>query len=319
MKVYLKNIFLFIGFVSIFYFFSLILWGNLLPSFFFKNFNYEVFSYSHMNSRIKDIKSYNNVDILFFGSSHSYRSFDIRIFKAHGITSFNLGSSAQTPIQTEILLKRYLELLNPKLVIYEVFPGTFSSDGVESAVDLIAHDINDIETVKMALKLNNIKIYNTLLFALFRDFLNLSNDFVENVKKSNDCYIKGGFVEKELSYFDNRNDYPLRSWNLVQYQLDMFERVLKELKERQIDVVLVQAPITRELYNSHSNNIEVDNYFRSKCNYYNFNELIRLSSKKHFYDSHHLNKNGVLIFNKELLKILKNDNILSKVRSHNGT
>ena len=38
--------------------------------------------------------------------------------------------------------------------------------------------------------------------------------------------------------------------------------------------------------------------------YYNFNKIVTLNDSLHFYDSHHLNQNGVEIFNKRLIKIL---------------
>ena len=46
-----------------------------------------------LNSRIKDIRNYHNVDVLFLGSSHCYRTFDTRFYRSHGISCFNLGSS----------------------------------------------------------------------------------------------------------------------------------------------------------------------------------------------------------------------------------
>ena len=95
----------------------------------------ELDSYGHMYSRISEIKNQEDVDILFLGSSHAYRGFDTRIFLENGYKSFNLGSSAQTPTQTKVLVERYLGSLNPELVIYEVYPKTFTMDGVESSLD----------------------------------------------------------------------------------------------------------------------------------------------------------------------------------------
>src|SRR5690554_458534 len=63
----------------------------------------------HTETRLKEVKSFGDVDILFLGSSHAYRGFDTRIFKKAGFRSFNLGTSAQTPLQTQILLRRYLD------------------------------------------------------------------------------------------------------------------------------------------------------------------------------------------------------------------
>jgi hypothetical protein len=37
---------------------------------------------------------------------------------------------------------------------------------------------------------------------------------------------------------------------------------------------------------------------------YDFNEILTLNDTLHFFDSHHLNQNGVEIFNNELIRIL---------------
>ena len=153
MKEFLKHTLLFICLLSFLYAGCVFLSGLIFPSSTTRNLKYPLGSYGHLNSRVKDIKNHSDVDVLFLGSSHAYRGFDPRIFKKHGITSFNLGSSSQTPIQTEILLNRYLNSLNPKLVVYEVYPGFLRNDGVESALDLIANDKIDFLTIKMSLNL----------------------------------------------------------------------------------------------------------------------------------------------------------------------
>ena len=42
-----------------------------------------------------------------------------------------------------------------------------------------------------------------------------------------------------------------------------------------------------------------------KNNNSNTDELISLNDSLHFYDSDHLNQNGVVIFNKKLIEVLK--------------
>jgi hypothetical protein len=265
-----------------------------------------------MNSRIKDIPNYRDVDILFLGSSHTYRGFDPRYFAQNNLRVFNLGSSAQTPIQTSVLLHRYLEELKPKLIIYEVYPGTFTSDGVESALDILANDENDLHSVQMALKTNNIKVYNTLIYAFISDLFSLDRDFMEDRIKDSDTYIDGGYVEKELAYYESGEIIEPRSWNLRQYQLAAFEDILLRLKEQEIPVILIQAPITANRYQAYLNNAEIDQYFSKLGNYYNFNRLMRLSDQEHFYDNHHLNQNGVELFNEEVLRILRTDGYLEE-------
>ena len=57
----------------------------------------------------------------------------------NNLKTFNLGSSSQTPIQTKMLLDEHLDRLNPKLVVFEVYPVVFQLEGVESALDFIAN------------------------------------------------------------------------------------------------------------------------------------------------------------------------------------
>ena len=47
--------------------------------------------------------------------------------------------------------------------------------------------------------------------------------------------------------------------------------------------------------------------------FYNFNEIIDLNDSLHFFDSHHLNQNGVKIFNNKLIELLD----INKSRTNN--
>lgn len=301
---FIKKIFGFLLFSLMFYFLMIPLWKKFTPIYMQPNLKYQVGSFGYMYSRIQEVKKQKgDVDILFLGSSHSYRGFDPRNFKEK--KTFNLGSSSQTPIQTKILLERYLEKINPKLIIYEVYPGTFSSDGVESSIDLISNDKNDIRSLQMAFQLNNIKTYNTLVYAKYSDFFDWNKNFMEPVKKSNDTYISGGFVE--MKYFTNTNhNFTKKEWQFKDNQIKAFNECIAFLKKKKINVILVYAPITRGLYQSYSNNDFVDRFFNQyQLEYYNFNHTIKLNDTLDFYDSHHLNSIGVKKFNKVLLNTLK--------------
>ena len=306
MNRFLKNVFLFILVVSVAYPFMVFLSGYLPISKALKlNLKYRRGSYGHMYTRLNEVKQLDgHVDILFLGSSHSYRGFDPRNFKDK--KTFNLGSSSQAPIQTKILLKRYLSKINPKIVIYEVYPGTFVADGVESSLDLIANDNNDFESVKMAFELNNIDTYNTLIYAYFAKFLNLNKKFVEPIIKDDDTYISGGFVEKKIKYYKYENITKNEVWKLNKKQIEKFEENIALLEQKKIKIILVYAPITKALYNSFTNNIYIDSLMNSYgLPYYNFNQLMQLDDSLDFNDAHHLNQNGVNKFNSKLNAILK--------------
>lgn len=304
MVTFIKKTIRFTFFAVVFYVVLLFVWGKYAPSIFKTNLNYKIGGPGHTFSRLKEIKKIKDIDILFLGSSHAYRGFDTRIFKAKGISSFNLGSSAQTPIETKLLLRRYLNQINPKMIVYEVDPLEFSSDGVESSLDIIANDINDNYSLKMAFELNNIKVYNTLIFSFINQFFDLNTSFLEKKVKGEDTYMSGGYVEKKIRFY--KTDYfKEQKWDFNEKQFNSFNEIIHIMKEKQIEFVLVNAPMTAALYNSYKNNNVFDYYMRKYPNYYNFNQILQLNDSLHFYDSNHLNQNGVRLFNQKLIEILK--------------
>jgi len=314
MKKFLLNILLFLGCSVVFYAVMICLWGDFGPAILRKNLQDYRGSYGHTYSRIQDAKRAKDIDILFLGSSHTYRGFDPRIFASYGYKIFNLGSSSQTPMQTELLLTRYLDTISPKIVVYEVYPETFTLDGVESSLDIISNDDNDLLSLKMALAVNNIKVYNTLLYSYYRDFTKNDDNFVEDPKKNMDYYIPNGYVERQLTYY-RKEEYPKSELVFKDDQFDSFKRILKMMKDRNIKVIFVQAPITPMRYQSYTNNDVFDADMKQFGPYYNFNTILHLDDSLHFYDSDHLNSVGVGLFNQKLVQVLKDNNELSPLQS----
>lgn len=303
MKKFFKNLLLFFTYVIVLYFLFIILWGELMPPFARKNLNYSLGSYGHMHTRLQEVNNYKNIDILFTGSSHAYRGFDTRIAESYGYKTFNLGSSAQTPVQTKLLLERYLDQLQPKILVYEVYPHTFEIDGVESSLDIIANGKIDDKVVDMALTLNDIKTYNSLLYGFYRHTFNRDKNFNEKRIIEKDTYIPGGFIEREVE--DNidstLNNVAKAIWTPRKYQIQAFETIVALIKEKGIKLVLVQSPVTKQAYNKYSNNDSIDRYFSGKGVYYNFNGVIKLSETIHFYNEDHLNQRGVQLFDMALM------------------
>ena len=187
--------FLFLGCWSL----GIIMVGDFFPEAFQKNLRYHPGAYGHMYSRIQEADTIQQIDILVLGSSHAYRGFDPRIFKANEINLFNFGSSSQTPLQSYHLLKDYRAQLQPKMVILECYPTLLNSDGVESALDIISNKTIEKETIKMAVKTNNVSVYNTLIYSLYEDLNGNKAAFEEPLYKERDgdTYIPGGYVEKK--------------------------------------------------------------------------------------------------------------------------
>jgi hypothetical protein len=303
MKKFLKNIFKFIAISIPIYLFLLILVGEFAPSFLIKNLVYKKGGTGFMDKRLEEANKKKDIDILFIGSSHAYRGFDPRIFAKQGYSSFNLGSSAQTPIETKFLLDKYITGLNPKYVIVDVYPSILSNDGTESALDLISNSKIDSEIINFALGFKNIKVYNTLIFAYYKQLLgNSKKNSYKNIPKT-DRYITGGFVESFKKYSSNSKSNKIV--NEIQpspEQLQKLDEIIKIFNSRKIKFLLVQTPISQLKYNSFKNNSSIDSILHKKGHYINFNEILKLNDSL-FIDDHHLNQYGVAVYNEELIKL----------------
>ncbi len=288
----------------------LVAWKHFAPPDIKTNLIYEVAGYAYTYLRMKEARQIKDVDILFLGSSHTYRGFDPRIFKEYGYKTFNMGSSNQTPLQTKVLLDRYLNTLNPKLIVYEVTPINFEYDGVESSLDILANDKLDLESLKMAFTINHIKTYNTLLYSCYLSLLNRKEIFEQDTVSGSDTYISGGYVQSKILHnregFDN---YEKSNWVPVSHQLKAFESILHTINKKRIRFILVQAPVSRHEYeNCYNDNDHIDAYFLSKTPYYyNFNNILKVNDSLDFFDAHHLTQSAVRVFNEELIsRIIKN-------------
>ena len=300
MRQLLKTGVLFILFIIPFYFFSIFLWGEYMPVRYHKNLMVFLGNNSFTYLKLQEAKRIKNIDILFIGSSHCYRGFDTRIFRENGFNSYNFGSGSQTPIQTELLLKRYFNTMRPKTVVFEVNPLIFSLDGLESALDIASNQKNDLGTLKMVLDYNNAKGYNTLLFNFYEDFYGGRKKVIKNYERDEGIYIAGGFVEKKNVYYKNEK-HKKSNIKLNRSQINSFKRIISFLSKKHVQILLVQAPVTKSLYHSYKNKIYFENLIRNYGKFYNFNELMNLDDSLHFYDADHLNQLGVEIFNAEFL------------------
>lgn len=295
--------------ISIVYLAVIVLMGN--TNHLRHNLYFRMGSYGHMYTRLKEADSIVNLknpektDILFLGSSHSYRVFNTRIFQQAGYNTFNLGSSFQTPVQTKYLVEKYIDSLNPDLVILETYPASFCDDGTESTLDLLSNTAINPKLARLILNHDDIIVYNTFLYSLYIDiFTNKKSQFVENTVKVNDTYIKGGFVEKKMDYY-NYETYDNQRWNFNELQFETFREILDILQSKDIKYILMQAPMTNALYNSYDNNSEFDKRMEKLGRYVNLNKSVQLDDSLHFYDDDHLNRTGVKIVDKKVLDLIK--------------
>lgn len=266
---------------------------------------YRIETGGHTFSRMKEIPEYKNPDILFLGSSHAYRGFDPRIFDREGIGTFNLGSSSQTPLQTEVLLKKYLDEIHPSFIVFDVYPVVFQLDGIESTADLISCDHIDVELCKLAINTGNLKVINTLIYGMYQEYVRgIRNTFQEKKVVDGDLYVSGGYVERlaDSSYVPNGFIEP-QILEIHADQLRAFGRCIQMIQERKIPYLLVEAPLPESTYLSMVNHEAFRETMSSFGTYIDFNDLMHLDDSC-FYDANHLTQRGVELYDEDLIRVV---------------
>lgn len=304
---YLGQLLLFGGFLLLTYPVLISVGKTALPNTYMRNVPYPVGGYGHMHTRVREAATSGKVDILFLGSSHAYRGFDTRIWAQHGFSSFNFGSSAQSLIQSELLLKCSMKELDPQVIIMEVNPILFSSDGVESALDLIANRPIDLATVGMVYREKHIKTTNALFYGTLRQTLGIDDGLVESAQEDDGQYIPGGFVERKTGRYQPEAEADQKeSEEFVTEQIEAFDRILQLAHRTGKKLILVEAPVPHFTY-AHmlAPQREFEKFMASRrAVFLNMNGKVALTDTLHFTDGHHLNQAGVELFNAALIDTL---------------
>lgn len=271
--------------------------------------NLEPGGYGHSFARFREINAYKNIDILFLGGSRCYRGFDPRIFNAAGISVFNLGSTAQSPLNSYYLLQEYLDGLNPKMVVMEVCLESLSLDGVESFLDIAVNHKITKNIALMGLALNNFHSLNTLPSEYLKRLL--WRPLTQNIQKEilNDRYIPRGYVEMDRISLD-KSCFKNYEFIIEKRQLRYLRNIIELVQRQGKTIVLITIPVPKKRWDTISDYQKVVrfcNAMAKKYNirYHNFNPQVFLDDVKDFKDAGHLNSSGVKKFNEEFIKINK--------------
>jgi len=248
-----------------------------------------------------------SIDVLFCGSSHCYRGFDIRIFSKAGISSFNMGSSAQTPLNTFYLLKDFTLNIHPSKIVLEVYWNTLQSKGVESAIDLISNTPLSYSNFKMGINTYSFEPVKTWFYQKIHR-IKFPLDQEGLLPSKNDIYISGGFVEtkRDTNKYVLENTNNQTALNSLE-QLVYIDSIYKYCKANHIELILINTPVYELVVQSISNydeKIEEIKQFASYRNlsFIDFNsvELYQYGNwnpRIDWYDDTHLTQRGVVKFN----------------------
>jgi hypothetical protein len=263
--------------------------------------------------KVREIKKYSNIDVLFLGSSNVYRGIDTRLFYRNGIKAFNLGTSSQSPYNSYYLLKEYFPVVKPKHVVLDLYWPLVAEDGTESTVDVLSNHKLTWNMVEMAVRTHNmVTIRNLVSVSLFRLFTPLEKIEVKQQKADGRVYTPGGFVaanysdtakkHEQFAHLDTKIKLP------VDLQLEYLHKIIAFCRANNTKLLFILVPVSREFKNNLTNykvytNTIVDLAKKNNVPFVDYNESpkLSLSSDADYVDKNHLSADGAVKFTKVLL------------------
>lgn len=260
-----------------------------------------------------------NIDLLFLGSSHAYRSFNPYSFDGTlSLNAFNIGSPGQNPIISYHLLKEVLRQGHqPRLIVYEPFWLTLCGDDTDFYSSAhIFHQLtfseNKIEFFWRGFNFpSSLRLFSTIFY---------NRRFLRNVFFSDDnsynCHYQGkGFVPslKLVTADELTKNYligPNEEFN--RNRISYLDKLLDLAKSENIAVIAVMAPVHPEVLPKIEGYMKIhkqlnDIFATADVPFIDYNltnhaDLNLLS--EYFMDADHLNECGAMAFSEEMVRLL---------------
>jgi len=298
--------FLFVGLLPLIYLLSILLFSKLhfkgRPLLYSITRNYVVAGgWGQSLRKFREIDTVKDVDLLFLGSSHVYRGFDPRYFAEIGYSSFNMGTSSQTPLNSFFLLKKYFEQLNPKLIVLEVYPLLLSTDGIESYFDLVVNMQHTKEIVEMAFALKTPLAINSLVGTKL-ERINHPLSEANQKEIENEIYISGGYCETKQTKNGAKFTNKISTISTNDSQIKYLSKIIAYAKQHRTKIVLVTQPLPNEYLNTIKNYATITRKIseiacESNVIYIDYNSKVTFNTGEDFFDKDHLTVSGVKKFN----------------------
>ena len=289
--------------------------------------------YVNTTEDFKNLAKKTNIDVIFYGSSHSYTAFNPLIIDSICKTiSYNLGSDALKIELTDLVLNESLKYTKPKLIILEVYPPSLLPVGGDQdkgyqlrAMDFVSNF--SFLKLKKTVEIYNPNEYLGVYFPLIRNHSKWNEFNYFNLNKRKDLDYKKNFFfngflgslntmnEKDQQTFANFKTHPIKnetsnSW-LKEEAKEKIKDFVNMAKKSGAEVLIISSPDPRarvffnyyfyEEMNDFATSMNVK--FLNLNDYYNEMQL----DIKDFKDNSHLNTYGSIKATKFLSDYLNNN------------
>lgn len=243
----------------------------------------------------------NSLDLIFFGSSHSYSTFSPKILKEEtGLESYNFATQQQPIWITYHYMKEALKYQKPKYFVVEILMLSVNEDYAKESVNRDAIDNmrmskNKIETIMASVEKHSDRIsYYINLIKYHSRWNELTNNDIAAYNFNNKSDRKGfTYLKGKVDNATKRNVNNITKQVEISAKNEKYLRKIIELcKKNNIKLILVKTPYTiddlSQMYYNYVEKIAKDN----NIYYLNYNLIyndIEMDFENDFYDAGHLN------------------------------
>lgn len=258
----------------------------------------------------------NSLDLIFFGSSHSYSTFSPKIIEEDiGLKSYNFATQQQPIWITYHYMVESLKYQKPKYFVLEILMTSVNEDYAEEGVNRDALD-------KMKFSWNKLEAINASV-EKFSDRLSYYINFIKYHSRWNDLH-KGDFIDflssnisssKGFTYLNGNKGATKHDITKINESLkisskneEYLNKIIDLAKTNNIELIFVKSPCTiTEEKQKYYNYVE-EIAFKNNVKYLNYNKLydkLELDFENDFYDSGHLNGDAAEKVSHHFAKYLK--------------
>lgn len=299
----------------------------------------DVHSYTRIT--MHELYGQDNIDVLFLGSSHSYRSINTAVLdEKWGVNTFNAGSGSQNLVGSYYLLREasrdnrisrvYMEVfyeLQQDIPYYKSPTAAYIiSDYMKPSVnritylwdsggkDYLAHglilarrnwqDLFEPSKIRQLLENKKSPAYRNYSYVKFDDEEYAGKGFVRNYNEVQ----QGDFSASELFS-------PIPENAISEYNRDYLNKIIDFCRKEEIELIFYSAPMSdfriRGVGNYDSYISQMKEFLKeTDVPYYDFNlcrrEFLDLDNSC-FYDNHHLNGKGADLFSRAIADFFAGD------------
>lgn len=261
------------------------------------------------------------VDVLVLGSSHAFVNVNPAVlYEEYGIAAYNLCASMQPTWNTYYYLKEALEYQTPELIVMDVYrlveefdysknskivKNTYGMRFGKNKYEAVKANVREGETGLVWMHMLEFPVFHSRYAELTKEDFRPEIIASENYKGFHPLFETNKMTKPDIRFIEEKTEIAPKT-------LEYFEKILELAEEKDIPLLLINAPYImsaddKKIFNSLEEYLSRQT-INDDVRYLDLNvryNKVGIKFKTDFADENHLNVKGVQKFNLYLGKYIK--------------